>query len=126
MSALKLVVIALVGLALPGCSATLPAPAATPAASPSVLVRVVAANSVFQPTSLTAPPDATFAVEFENRDTVPHNVSIRAGLPGFSGEIFGGPATRTYTFAGLPAGAYPFLCDVHPEMTGTLQVTERP
>jgi hypothetical protein len=41
----------------------------------------------------------------------------------FVGEVFGGPASRTYDVPALRAGEYPFRCDVHPEMAGTLIAT---
>lgn len=77
-------------------------------------------NSVFDRSELTVIADAPFAIRFENLDVGPHNVSVRGGLTALVGEIFTGPAERTYYFASLPQGTYTFLCDVHPEMRGTL------
>ena len=51
--------------------------------------------------------------------------STRARRPGtevFKGEIFPGVATKTYDVPALDAGAYAFVCTVHPTMTGTLTV----
>ena len=36
--------------------------------------------------------------------------------------MFPGPAKKTYDVPPLPAGAYAFICTVHPSMTGTLTV----
>ena len=83
-------------------------------------MRLASTNSTFDQSSLTVAANTAFAIEFQNLDPVPHNVSIRASRPGFAGEIFSGPATRTSVFAGLPVGSYAFVCDVHPEMTGVL------
>jgi plastocyanin len=38
----------------------------------------------------------------------------------FVGEIFSGPASRTYAVGPLAAGIYRFRCDVHLEMSGTV------
>ncbi len=38
----------------------------------------------------------------------------------FIGEIVTGPTEITYDVPPLPAGAYGFICSVHPNMTGTL------
>ena len=40
----------------------------------------------------------------------------------FRGEVFPGPAKKTYDVPPLPAGAYGFICSVHPNMAGTLTV----
>ena len=40
----------------------------------------------------------------------------------FSGATFPGIATQTYDVPALAAGSYPFMCTVHPNMTGTLTV----
>lgn len=75
-------------------------------------------NSVFDRTEMAVIADAPFAIRYENLDVVPHNVAVRGGPVPLVGEIFTGPAERTYYFAGLPEGSYTFLCDVHPEMRG--------
>ena len=40
----------------------------------------------------------------------------------FKGDVFNGVATRQYQVPALAAGDYPFICTVHPTMTGTLTV----
>jgi plastocyanin len=60
---------------------------------------------------------------FENRDGAPHNVRIyddNPDTPLFTGEIFSGPASRTYQVPAIPAGQHKFRCDVHPQMAGTV------
>jgi plastocyanin len=88
---------------------------------------VSALNVAFEQASLTAPAGVPFRIAFDNKDTgVPHNVAIHAGSPTgeevFKGEIFNGPEKRTYDVPALDAGAYSFVCTVHPTMTGTLTV----
>ena len=103
-----------------------PAPSGDPGASAppaGPVVAVSALNIQFEQTALTAPADVPFKIEFENKDAgIPHNVEIKdaAGASVFTGEIFNGVEKRTYDVPALAAGAYPFLCTVHPAMTGTL------
>jgi len=104
-------------LALAGCAG---APARAPEGTPAVTIALSATNNVFDRPQLDVVADAPFAIEFDNRDVVPHNVSIQGGPPGMVGEVFGGPQKRTYVFASLPAGSYQFRCDLHLEMVGTL------
>lgn len=117
MRPVNLALVAGLAVAFAACTS---APATSPAGTPGAVLRLASTNSTFDPSNLTVPANTVFAIEFENHDAVPHNVSIRASRPGFAGEVFGGPATRTSVFAGLPAGSYAFVCDVHPEMTGVL------
>jgi plastocyanin len=107
-------------LALAGCTGSPPAP--SPAGTPAATLHIAARDSRFDTATLGAPAGLPFAIEFDNRDSIPHNVALPGGPPGTSGEVFSGPAVRTYLFPPLPAGSYPFRCDVHPEMTGTLAV----
>jgi len=103
---------------------------ASPAASPAgggtaEPIRIAANNIAFDQAELRVPADQPFALVFENQEPVPHNVAIytdaSASQPLFVGEIFAGPAERTYSVPALPAGSYFFRCDVHPvQMTGTL------
>jgi plastocyanin len=95
-------------------------PARTPAGTPAVTLELSATNSIFDKTQLEVVADAPFAIEFENRDAIPHNVAIQGGGAGMTGEVFGGPQTKTHVFPSLPAGSYRFVCDLHPEMVGTL------
>ena len=88
-------------------------------------VQVTALNLAFDPTTLTAPAGQPWTLEFHNNDPgIPHNVEIKdsTGAVAFQGEIFPGVATRTYAIPALAAGAYTFICTVHPNMTGTLTV----
>ncbi len=88
-------------------------------------VRVGAQNVKFDTDQLSAPADAPFQIVFENRENVPHNVSIydspQKAQTLFQGEILNQAGTITYDIPALPAGTYTFLCDVHPQpMVGTL------
>ena len=72
-------------------------------------------------------PSTPVSLIFENKEAQSHNVSIYTGSDAsgeqvFKGEIFTGPATRTYELPALDAGNYYFQCDVHPFMNGGLEV----
>jgi cytochrome c oxidase subunit 2 len=103
-----------------------PTPAPTPAPGTSTL-SLVARNSRFDKAELEAAAGQPLTIELENQDAgVPHNVSLyrdkdfRGVL--FRGELFPGPATKTYRVGPLQKGTYYFRCDVHPDMKGTLSI----
>jgi plastocyanin len=93
-----------------------------PTASPAVTVSLSARDSKFESLVLQVAPGTPFAIAFTNYDSIPHNVTIQGTPTRMSGEIFSGPGERTYVFPALTAGDYGFVCDVHPEMVGELQV----
>jgi plastocyanin len=81
----------------------------------------------FEQREIAVPADTPFTLTFENKQAgVPHNVAIFDSPakvnPLFVGDIIEGPATIEYQVPALPAGTYPFVCSVHPPMTGTLFV----
>ena len=55
---------------------------------------------------------------------MPHNIEIKdaAGAEVFKGDIIDGGKEINYAVPALAAGSYPFVCTVHPNMTGTLTV----
>jgi plastocyanin len=115
----------LLTLTLAACSSgATPAPSGPAPSLAADSPRVVAKDVKFTTTSLTAPANAAFAMDFDNQDNVPHNVAITSagGQDVFKGEIFTGPSHRVYAIPALAAGTYSFKCDVHPDMKGTLTV----
>jgi plastocyanin len=89
------------------------------------VVKISAVNITFEQDEVSAPADAPFQIEFDNKDAgVPHNVEIKDanGQSVFKGEIFNGVAVKTYDVGALAAGTYQFVCTVHPNMIGTLKV----
>jgi plastocyanin len=99
-----------------------PAPASEAPAVPAADVTITAANIDFTTKQVTAPADAPFTIAFDNQDTVPHDVVIKDGGGGtvFQGEIVTGPRAIVYDVPALTAGAYTFVCSIHPTMTGSL------
>jgi plastocyanin len=66
-----------------------------------------------------------FTVSFSNLETEPHNWSIyteEGGDPIAQGTVIGEGETDEIVVPALDAGEYFFVCDVHPEMTGTVVV----
>jgi len=102
------------------------APSGAPAASAdpnATVVDIKAVGLQFDPTTLTAPADKAFVIRFDNQDAaVPHDIQIKdsTGAVKFKGATFNGVATQDYQVPALAAGSYPFICTVHPTMTGTL------
>lgn len=99
-----------------------PAPSASTDPSAEI-VTIAALNIAFDPTELTAPADTAFTLSFDNQDAgIPHDVQIKdaSGVVVFKTDVFPGAEKRDYSVPALAAGAYPFVCSVHPNMTGTL------
>ncbi len=120
--------------AAPSASTGVPsaAPSASPGESPAAsaapaatVIKIVAQNIAFDLTEIEVPAGQPFQIEFVNNDAgIPHNVAIAEGSPTgkvvFQGDIVTGVTTVTYDVPALPAGTYGFVCQVHPNMTGTL------
>jgi plastocyanin len=114
-----LIAIVMTGLLPAACGGASPTPAGTPA----VTMPLTAKNLAFDQATITVPADQTFAIALDNQDGVPHNVAITGNGQSRTSEPFSGPASKTFTFAALPAGTYTFLCSVHTDMHGTVNVT---
>ncbi len=107
----------------PGSGA--PASGAPPASAPAADATMTARGGAFVEPGFNAPADTPFTLAFVNDDpNIPHNIEIKdaSGGVAFMGEVFPGVATRVYDVPALPSGTYPFLCTVHPSMTGTATV----
>jgi plastocyanin len=106
-------------------------PPATP--SPSTLApghrcpaRVTAAqltakDIAFAPACLTAEAGRPFRLTFDNKEPVPHNLSIFAGPDASGRQVFTrpplrGPRVVTYLVPALSRGRHFFRCDVHPNL----------
>jgi plastocyanin len=101
--------------------------AGTPVPVPPGAVVVTAKDSAFAPADINAPTGAStsgFQLYFDNADATPHDVVFVAadGTRAFQSDTFTGPQQRVYNVKALPAGEYKLVCDIHPEMHGTLTV----
>lgn len=98
------------------------APSAPTGSPDPAAPRVVARDIAFQPGTVTVRAGAATDLVFDNEDTAPHDIAVLAsdGSVLFRGDVFGGAAQRVYRLPVLKAGTYRFVCDVHPNMVGTL------
>ena len=123
------------GSAAASASASAPAasesaPASEPAGSASTggaVLEIEAEGIAYKQSALTAAADHAVQDRLQEQrlGDPPQRRDPRGvadGAEKFKGEIFPGPGERTYDVPALPAGAYTFVCTVHPNMTGTLTV----
>jgi plastocyanin len=101
------------------------APAGSPSSSGGAgigTVQISANNIAFEQATVSAPAGTAFVISFNNKEAQPHNIQIKdaSGNSMFKGDIVMGPKQVDYQVPALPAGTYTFVCDVHPNMTGTL------
>jgi plastocyanin len=115
---LGLAALAIVSAACSSGSAAAPTP---PASIPADAITVVAKDLAFQPTEVAAPADQPFTLVLDNQEDIPHNIAIKdaTGAVVFKGEIIN-KGQEVNAIPALSAGSYPFLCEVHPNMTGTI------
>ena len=89
-------------------------------------VDLSANNLEFDASVIEAPAGEEFTITFTNLESQPHNVAVDTEEGGdeiVTGEVITGPdATTTITVPPLEPGEYYFVCDVHPEMNGTIVV----
>jgi plastocyanin len=91
------------------------------------VLRVVALNTLWEPTELEAPPGSV-TIELDNQDAgIVHNIRVYRGSDD-TGEDMGatelesGPVVQTLKLD-LTAGEYFYVCEAHPAtMSGTLTV----
>ncbi len=91
-------------------------------------VTVSAEGIQFVEKELTVKAEVPVEIAFDNRDDVatPHNVAVyrdpefTQGV--FIGDVIPGESKIDYQFEAPAPGTYPFRCDIHPNMLGTLIV----
>jgi plastocyanin len=106
--------------AAPGTGQPSAAPASVDPNAPAAPV-VTARDMKFLETEVTVPAGQPFELVFDNQEAPPHNVAISdaSGAKLFAGEIVSNQKV-TYQVPALAAGSYPFICEVHPDMKGTI------
>lgn len=118
---LGLVALAVVTAACSGATAAPATDAPAPSTPAGDAIVIVAKDLAFQTTDVTVPAGEPVAIVLDNQEGAPHNIAIKdaAGSMVFKGEIVSN-AKVTNNVPALAAGAYPFLCEVHPAMQGTI------
>jgi plastocyanin len=86
-----------------------------------VELELVAEDTRFDRDRLEAPAASEVSVTLDNRDSIEHNFSLYQSAGStealFEGPLLPGPSFLTYQFtAPETPGAYPFRCDVHPDV----------
>jgi plastocyanin len=96
-----------------------------PAASSTVEVTIATgpgASMVFSPSVVAVPADATIRVAFENVSSEAHNLTFQAPISVATRTIVEPGEGDAVTFRTPGPGAYTFVCTIHIDMTGSLQV----
>jgi plastocyanin len=76
----------------------------------------------FEPGEISVPAGSDVRLTFENRSTVPHNLTFQ-GPPNVATATVVAPGTsETLEFKAPDVGEYAFVCTLHPGMGGTLVV----
>lgn len=111
----------------PGSSSA-PAGSTAPSGAPSgatVEVTVgtdTGAELKFDPGELTVQAGASVRLEFENRASVPHNLTFQAPLNVATSTVVAPATSETVEFKAPDPGEYAFVCTLHPGMGGNLIV----
>lgn len=110
-------------------SITVTAQTTNPTGGTPETVSLVAQGMAFDKNTITVPAGAIVTIDFDNKDSVPHNFALYANSSAPPPAIFQGTpitaSTTTYKFtAPTTTGTYFFRCDLHPfTMTGSFIVT---
>jgi plastocyanin len=92
---------------------------------PDAAATITARNVAFDPGSVHLPAGQASRLFFRNLDGTPHNVAVYSDSSAATSLFVGGTITNSatvYEVPALPAGHYFLRCDVHPSMTGSVDV----
>lgn len=118
---LGIAALAIVTAACSGATAAPGSDAPGPSAPAGDAIVIVAKDMKFQTAAVTVKAGTPVAIVLDNQESAPHNIAIKdaSGAEVFKGEI----VTNTKVNNAIPAlapGTYTFLCEVHPDMKGTI------
>jgi plastocyanin len=98
-----------------------------PGAGGGAVVELSAADLAFDTDVIEAPAGEAFTINFTNNDSAPHNVAIYTEEGGDEivvGDVIDAGASTEVHVGALDAGEYYFVCDIHPDMNGTVVIAE--
>lgn len=85
-------------------------------------VTIAAVDLAWEPTCLRGPADEPFTIVVDNRDDgVNHNLHLTDAPDEPATELEPGPVVQELEVT-LPAGKYQLVCDIHPNMVGSLEL----
>jgi plastocyanin len=80
------------------------------------------ASLVFDPTTISAPPNTEVRLTFQNEGTISHNLAFQGGITAKTADDVPAGESETIEFTTPGPGDYQYVCTVHPGMEGTLTV----
>ncbi|HUP55077.1 MAG TPA: cupredoxin domain-containing protein [Methylomirabilota bacterium] len=80
------------------------------------------AEPEFDPDSVEVPTGALVSVTFENRATIPHNLTFKDPINVATAPVVEPGASETIEFTAPAPGEYVFACSIHPGMEGKIKV----
>ena len=89
------------------------------------VVLLSAEDLAFDASVIQAPAGAAFTISFTNNDSAPHNVSVYTEEGGdqiATSDPVNEGETLEVEVPAQDAGEYFFVCDIHPDMNGTIVV----
>ena len=97
---------------------------AVQAVIPAAATTITARNVEFEPTTVAMVAGVPLRLVLQNEDAgIPHNILVRGGGTDIGKtEIVTGIDRAELAFGPLPPGDYAFLCEIHPNMAGTITV----
>lgn len=104
-----------------GSGSSTKAAGSTTAPAPASADTITIKNFAFSPNTLTVAPGATVTVHNSNTGEVATHTVTATGGAFNTGDIAPGQ-TKTFTAPTKP-GSYPYICEIHQYMTGTLVVS---
>jgi plastocyanin len=76
----------------------------------------------FDPDDVKVPTGTTVSITFENRSTLPHNLTFKAPIDAATDAVVAPGASATIEFTAPAPGDYAWACTIHPGMQGKLEV----
>ena len=89
------------------------------------VVELTAADLLFNASVIEAPAGEPFTIRFTNNDSAPHNVAVyseEGGAEIANSDPINQGETLEVEVPAQEAGEYFFVCDIHPDMNGTVVV----